>query len=76
MIEITANKMLMGLKPLLIDFFRKSRLKRLLKKHDTASRKVYHEHKAIIGALEEKNEMKLFAAVKAHSSNYKEFSDA
>ena len=75
MIEITGNKMLMGLKPLLIDFFRESRLKRILKKHNTASRKVYLEHKAIIDALEEKDEMKLFAAVKTHSSNYKEFSN-
>jgi GntR family transcriptional repressor for pyruvate dehydrogenase complex len=75
MIEITGNKMLMGLKPLLIDFFRESRLKRILKNHNTPSAKAYLEHKAIIDALQEKDEMKLFAAIKEHSRNYKEFSN-
>jgi DNA-binding FadR family transcriptional regulator len=76
MVEITDNKMLSGLKPLLIDFFRESRLKRLLKKQDIGSQKVYLEHKAVIDALAEKDEIKLFAAIKAHSNNYKEFSNA
>jgi DNA-binding FadR family transcriptional regulator len=75
LIEITGNKMLLGLEPLLIDFFRESRLKRLLKKHDTPSEKVYLEHKAIIDALGNKNDVKLFMAVKSHSNNYKEFSN-
>jgi DNA-binding FadR family transcriptional regulator len=75
MIEITNNKMLMGLEPLLIDFFRESRLKRLSKNLNTPSEKVYLEHKAIIDALDKKDEMKLFAAVKYHSNKYKEFSN-
>ncbi len=76
MIDITGNEMLISLKPLLIDFFRESRLKRLLKKHNTPSEKVYQEHQTIINALEEKDEVKLFAAVRAHSKKYKEFSNA
>lgn len=67
MIEITGNKLLKGLIPLLVDFFKKSGEKRIQKNISKNSEPVYARHLKIIEALKYKDVPGLYKAMKEHS---------
>jgi GntR family transcriptional repressor for pyruvate dehydrogenase complex len=67
MIEITGNKLLKGLIPLLVDFFKKYREKRIKKNISRSSELVYAKHFKIIEALCRKDPAELYKAMKEHA---------
>ncbi len=74
LLSIADNRLLSGLRALLIDFFDRFQSKgQQAESYKLVNRKVYGEHRNIIEAFRSKNELEILSAVKFHINEFKKY---